>query len=177
MIFPKNFESILKKATTCVCVCVCVCARALTCVCAPELVCLGGVCSHLPMKPACWAMAPERPGDPRVRVQREGSQASEEGRPAGRLRGTDTRRLRPPQVPTSGAPPRSRQPGRGAAVRHCGGHRSSGFLGQEHRHDEEKRLCSVPFKNQSSFTVNITHVKFLKSYNWDSSCAPVALSS
>lgn len=69
----------------CVRVCVCVCARALMCMCALALVCLGGVCSHLPMKPACGAMAPERPGDPCVRVQREGSQASEEGRPAGRL--------------------------------------------------------------------------------------------
>lgn len=109
-------------------------------------------------------------------MQREGSQ-EEGGRLAGRLL-RDGHQEAPASAGAHkrGAPQErtARVWGRGPTLR---GPPELRHPGQEHHRDEEKSLCSVPFKNQSSFIINITHVKFLKCYNWDFPPAPVALSS
>ena len=100
LIFPKNFESILKK----VCVRACVCSLHLcpsSCVWeAGWSLHRGGGCSEV----SVGAIAPGRPR--RLLRQAAGGRQAGWEAPA-----RDTRRARPARVPTSMAPPRSGQPG------------------------------------------------------------------
>lgn len=110
LIFPKNFESILKKAKTHMCVRACAYVRLCPSLCVWEAgwsLHRGSGCS----KVSVGAIAPGRPR----RLLHQGAERGlpGRGRRAGRPGGsckTDTRRARPPRVPASRAPPRSSQP-------------------------------------------------------------------